>query len=152
MSELRRRHRRENTRYVSVGSNLSALRHRSCAAMTAGAASAIRAVKRLQKLAKGTKVFSQGMRADAIYFIVTGSVKVTVLSAYGKEALLRTLGPNDFFGEECLIGHSLRTSTAESLGPSTIFRIEKKAMLQALHLQSEFSRTFLVSLLQRNLN
>src|SRR3989442_9011870 len=108
------------------------------------------AVKRLLKLRKGAKVFSQGARADAIFFIQTGKVKVTVISAYGREAVLRMLGPHDFFGEECLVGGSLRTSTATSSKPSTVFCIEKRAMLQALHGQSGFSHEFLVSLLARN--
>jgi CRP/FNR family cyclic AMP-dependent transcriptional regulator len=112
----------------------------------------IYAVKRLLKLGKGVKVFSQGARADAIFFVRTGKVQVTVISAYGKEAVVRTVGPHDFFGEECLVGGSLRTSTATSSGPSTVFRIETRAMLQALHIQSGFSHEFVASLLVRNVN
>ena len=108
--------------------------------------------KRLLKLRKGAKLFSQWARADAIFFVQTGKVKVTVISAYGKEAVLRVLGPHDFLGEECLVGGSLRTSTATSLEPSTVFRIGKRAMLQALHTQPEFSRKFIASLLARNVH
>jgi CRP-like cAMP-binding protein len=108
-------------------------------------------VKRLLKLRKGAKVFSQGARADAIFFIRTGKVKVSVVSAYGKEAVLRMLGPDDFFGEECLVG-SLRRSTATSSEPSTVFRIEKRAMLRALHIEPCFSHEFVASLLVRTIN
>jgi CRP/FNR family cyclic AMP-dependent transcriptional regulator len=107
-------------------------------------------VKRLLKLRTGTKLFSQGARADAIFFVRTGKVKVTVISAYGKEALLRVLGPHDFFGEECLVDGSSRTSTATSSEPTTVFRIEKRAMLQALHIQPQVSDKFIASLLARN--
>jgi CRP/FNR family transcriptional regulator, cyclic AMP receptor protein len=62
------------------------------------------------------------------------------------------MGPRDFLGEECLVGDSRRTSTATSLGPLTVFRIEKRAMLQAIHLQPEFSADFVASLLARNVN
>ena len=109
-------------------------------------------VKRLQKLQKGAKLFSQGTRANAIFLVRTGKVQVTVLSDYGKEAVLRVLGPHDFLGEECLIGGSLRTSTATSLEQSTVFRIEKAAMLRALHVQPEFCRKFVASLLARTVN
>jgi CRP/FNR family cyclic AMP-dependent transcriptional regulator len=108
------------------------------------------AIRRLLKLRKGAKVFSQGARADAIFFIQAGKVKVTVTSAYGREAVLRMLGPHDFFGEECLVRGSFRTNTATTSEPSTVFRIERRAMLQALHSQSGFSHEFVVSLLVRN--
>jgi len=108
-------------------------------------------VKRLLKLRKGAKVFSQGARADAIFFIRTGKVKISVISAYGKEAVLRMLGPDDFFGEECLVG-SPRTSTATSSEPSTVFRIEKRAMLKALQIELCFSHEFVASLLVRTVN
>jgi CRP/FNR family cyclic AMP-dependent transcriptional regulator len=106
--------------------------------------------KHLLKLRKGAKLFSQGAGADAIYFIRAGKVRVTVISPQGKQAVLAVLGPRDFLGEGCLIGDSVRTSTATSIERSTVFRIEKPAMLQALHVQPEFSERFLASLLARN--
>jgi CRP/FNR family cyclic AMP-dependent transcriptional regulator len=104
------------------------------------------------KLRNGAKLFSQGEEGDAIYFIQTGKVQLTVVSAQGREAVLAMLGPRDFLGEECLVGNSRRTSTATSLEPSTVFRIEKRAMLQALHLHPKFSEEFVTSLLARNIN
>lgn len=106
--------------------------------------------KDLLKLRKGTKLFSQGAKADAIYFIQAGKVRVTVISAQCKEAILAVLGPRDFLGEGCLVGDSVRTSTATSMQPSTVFRIEKRAMLEALHVHREFSENFVASLLARN--
>ena len=108
--------------------------------------------KDLLKLRTGTELFSQGEEGDAIYFIQTGQVLRTVVSAQGKKALLTKLGPRDFLGEECLARNSRRTSTATSLEPSTVFRIEKRAMLQALHLHPKFSDGFVASLLARNVN
>ncbi len=113
---------------------------------------ALDVVKRLLKLQKGTKLFSQGKRADAIFLIQTGRVRITVVSAYGKEAILRVLGPQEFLGEECLVRGSLRTSTATTMEPSAVFRIEKAAMVKALHIQPEFCRKFVASLLKRSLN
>jgi CRP/FNR family cyclic AMP-dependent transcriptional regulator len=106
--------------------------------------------KTLLKRQKGAKLFSQGEAADAIYFIRTGEVQLTVVSTQGKKAVLGMMGPRDFLGEECLVGDSRRTSTATVLGPSTVFRIEKRAMLQAIHLQPEFSEDFVASLLARS--
>jgi len=108
--------------------------------------------KDLVKLGKGQKLFSQGEDADAIYFIQTGKVQVTVVSAQGKRAVLDTLGPHDFLGEGCLAGDSVRTSTATGLEPSRVFRVGKRAMLEALHVEPRLSETFMVSLLARHVN
>ena len=80
---------------------------------------------------KGEKIFSQGDRADAIFFIQSGKVKITVVSTAGKEAVIAMLGPHNFLGEGALVGQSLRISTATALEPSTVFRVEKMAMTQS---------------------
>jgi len=108
--------------------------------------------KEILKLRKGIKVFSQGVAADSIYFIQSGRVKVTITSVKGKEAVLAMLGPRDFFGEGCLVGQSLRISTATTTESSTVFEIHKRAMLRALHAQPELSEKFVASLLARNIN
>jgi CRP/FNR family cyclic AMP-dependent transcriptional regulator len=108
--------------------------------------------KHVLQLQKNIPVFSQGDRADAIYFIQSGSVKVTVLSAQGKQAVLAMLGPHDFFGEGCLVGQPIWISTATTTESSTLFRVQKKAMLQALHAQPELSEKFTAALLARNIH
>lgn len=102
------------------------------------------------RLGKDATVFSQGDSAQAIYFIQTGRVKVTVVSALGREAVLAMLGPRGFLGEGCLVGQALRVGTATAIEPSTLFRIEKRAMLRALHSQAKLSEKFRDSLLARN--
>ena len=108
--------------------------------------------KVLLNLLKGATLFRQGEEADAIYFIQKGKVRLSVLSKQGKKAILGVIGPRDFLGEECLVGDSRRTSTATSLEPSTVFQVQKRAMLQAIHLQPEFSEEFVASLLARSVN
>jgi CRP/FNR family transcriptional regulator, cyclic AMP receptor protein len=108
--------------------------------------------KALLEFSKGANLFRQGEEADAIYFIQTGKVRLTVASNQGKKAVLAMMGPRDFLGEECLVGDSRRTSTATCLEPSTVFQIEKRAMLHAIHLQPEISQEFVTSLLARNLD
>ncbi len=108
--------------------------------------------KTVLRLEKGATVFSQGDSAEGIYFIQTGKVKITVVSAAGKEAVLAVLGPRGFLGEGCLVGHSLRISTATAIQASTLFRIEKRAMLQALHATPGLSERFTAALLARNID
>jgi CRP/FNR family cyclic AMP-dependent transcriptional regulator len=101
---------------------------------------------------KGAKLFSQGEKSDAIYFVQTGRVQLTVISTQGKNAVLAALGPRSFAGEECLVRNCRRASTATSLVRSTVFRVEKAAMLKALHGQPHLSDKLIASLLARNID
>jgi CRP-like cAMP-binding protein len=101
---------------------------------------------------KDTTLFSQGDKAHAIYFIQTGRAKISVVSSQGKEAVLAMRGPQEFFGEGCLIGQPYRTSTATTTEPSAVFRVQKQGMLKALHSQPALSERFVAALLARNIN
>jgi CRP-like cAMP-binding protein len=101
---------------------------------------------------KGEKIFSQGDPADSVYFVQTGRIKITVVSATGKEAVLSMPGPHQFFGEGALVKQTLRVSTAATLEPSTVFRVEKGAMIRSLHEQPELSEKFMALLLTRNID
>jgi len=108
--------------------------------------------KHVLNRSKGEKIFSQGDRADAIFFIQSGKVKITVVSAGGKEAVIAVIGAHSFLGEGALVGQPLRISTATVLAPSCLFRIEKLSMLRALHEQVELSEKFIAALLVRNID
>jgi CRP-like cAMP-binding protein len=107
--------------------------------------------KLVRIFARGEKVFSQGDAADAIFFVHAGKVKISVVSPGGREAVLSMLGPPSFFGEGALVGQSLRLSTAVALEKSTVIRVEKAAMVRALHDQAELSEKFMAALLVRNI-
>jgi CRP-like cAMP-binding protein len=95
-------------------------------------------------------VFSQGDAADAVFYIQSGKVKLTVVSKSGKEAVVAILQESSFFGEGCLAGQPLRMATASTIQPSTILRVEKQAMVALLHRDTEFAERFLAYLLSRN--
>ncbi len=60
-------------------------------------------------------IFSQGDLADSVFYINNGWVKINVVSEHGKKAVVAVLGPDEFFGEGCLIGQPLRTATATTM-------------------------------------
>jgi CRP/FNR family transcriptional regulator, cyclic AMP receptor protein len=108
--------------------------------------------KRVWNPQKGEKIFSQGERADAIFYIQSGRVKTTVVSTAGKEVVIAVVGAHSFLGEGALVGQPLRISTATVLAPSCVFRVEKLSMLRALHEQVELSEKFIAALLVRNID
>jgi CRP-like cAMP-binding protein len=100
---------------------------------------------------EGDAVFSQGDLADAVFYVQSGKVKLTVVSKQGKEAVIAILPEGSFFGEGSLAGQSIRMATASTLEPCTIVRVEKSAMLHELHQQPDFAERFLAYVLSRNI-
>src|SRR3984885_7915932 len=100
---------------------------------------------------KNDTVFSQGDPADAIFYIHTGKVKLTVVSKSGKEAVVAILGAGDFFGEGCLARQPLRMASAGTMSECSVLRLEKSAVIRLLHDEPAFSERLLHHLLSRNI-
>ena len=106
--------------------------------------------KTILKCEKNQHVFAQGDVADTVFYIQQGSVKLTVLSEQGKEAVVGILEPGQFFGEGCLNGHPLRIATTTAMEECVITSISKEAMIATLHTEPKFSELFMAYLLTRN--
>ncbi len=96
-------------------------------------------------------IFAQGDVADAVFYIQTGKVKLTVVSNAGKEATIGILGEGSFCGEGSLAGQALRMGSATAMTDCALLRIDKKAMMEALHREHDFSDLFVAYLLSRNI-
>jgi CRP-like cAMP-binding protein len=96
-------------------------------------------------------VFSQGDSANAVFYIQSGKVKLTVVSTNGKEAVIALLPAGSFFGECSLAGEQQRTSSASTLQSTAVVRIEKAAMHMLLDREPEFARDFRAHLIARNM-
>ena len=102
-------------------------------------------------VAKKQGIFAQGDAADAVFYIQKGKVRLTVLSAVGKEATIGILSEGNFFGEGSLAGQAVRMGSAVAMTDGQLLRIEKKAMMDALHREHSFSDLFVAYLLARNI-
>ena len=103
----------------------------------------------LLRYRKGTVIYPQGDVCDAVYFLQSGQVRLTVCSSTGREAIIGMLGPGDFLGAGCLVGQDTRVATATAVRDSTAIRVEKAAMGSLLRSDHEFSQAFLSYLLRR---
>ena len=99
---------------------------------------------------KGQVIFRQGDPAEAVFYVQTGRIKLTVVSERGKEAVVAVLNPDSFFGEGCLNGQALRLFTAAALIDASVLRITKKEMLRVLQAEPAFAARFMSYLLERN--
>ncbi len=102
-------------------------------------------------VAKKQGIFTQGDPADAVFYIQKGQVRLTVVSKVGKEATIGILDAGNFFGEGGLAGQAVRMGSATAMSECQLLRIDKKAMMGALHREHAFSDLFVAYLLARNI-
>jgi CRP/FNR family cyclic AMP-dependent transcriptional regulator len=95
-------------------------------------------------------IFSQGDPADSMYYVHSGTIKVTISSEEGKEAVIALLGSGDFCGEKCLIGEPTRMSTATTLNDCAVIRIGKEIITRLIRNDPTFAGWFISYLLRRN--
>ncbi len=96
-------------------------------------------------------IFAQGDRADAVYYIRKGKVRLSVVANNGKEATIAILEEGDYFGEGCLAKQPLRICCASALSDCSLVRISKQSMLEVLRHARGFANMFLSYVLRRNI-
>ena len=106
--------------------------------------------RRLSEYVTAHTIYHQGDPAVSIFYILTGNVKLTVTSEDGKEAVVAILGPDEFFGERCADGETVRLSTVTALTECTIMEIAKAEFTRIVHDEPAFAEFFISHLLIRS--
>jgi CRP/FNR family transcriptional regulator, cyclic AMP receptor protein len=106
--------------------------------------------RKIADFRKGQVIFTQGDESRSVFYLQSGSVKITVNSSAGKEAVIAFLQPGDFFGEGSIAGQPLRVSTAIAVQPTSALEIEKREMIRVIHEEHKFSDRFVAHMLKRN--
>jgi CRP/FNR family transcriptional regulator, cyclic AMP receptor protein len=107
--------------------------------------------KTIHEYAAKAAIFSQGEKAESVFYIQKGRVKLSVVSKQGKEATIALLGSGDFVGEGCIASDQpLRMATATATTASSVLEIEKGQMLRTLHAEHKFSDVFVAYMVARN--
>ncbi len=97
--------------------------------------------------AENQSIYEQGAPAYSLFYIQEGGVRLTTRSSHRASAVTAILGAHDFFGELCLAGYPLRTSTAVALTSSSIRTITKTKMLKMLRQKNRTSNSLVTYLL-----
>jgi CRP-like cAMP-binding protein len=108
-------------------------------------------LRRVAKYRRGQVAFEQGDPADDVRYLQKGTIKISVLSRLGREAVVAILTAGEFFGEGALAGQSVRLETATAMAPSSVLIIAKQAMVRLLHEEPLFADRFLRHMLERNM-
>jgi CRP/FNR family transcriptional regulator, cyclic AMP receptor protein len=106
--------------------------------------------KTLLTCPKKSIIFTQGQKADSVFYIQSGKVKLAVVSKVGKEAVVGILESGAFFGETCLTGNQVYMASAIALEDASLIRVGKQEMIRLLHEKPTFSEAFMAHLLTRN--
>jgi CRP/FNR family cyclic AMP-dependent transcriptional regulator len=107
--------------------------------------------RQVVQVRRGEIVYAQGDPGSDIRYIQKGTIKLSVLSSTGKEAVVAMLTAGDFFGEGALAGQAVRMGTATAVTTSHVLVIEKDAMVKLLHEEPAFSDRFIAYMLARNI-
>jgi CRP/FNR family transcriptional regulator, cyclic AMP receptor protein len=107
--------------------------------------------KRIVEYRRGEIIFTQGDACEHVLYIQKGTVKLSVLSTSGREAVVAMLGLGEFFGEGCLAGQPVRMATATATTDCTILQVDKAQMVRLLHKEHALSDRFIAHMLARNI-
>ena|SRR6202167_4166945 len=107
--------------------------------------------RKVVNLKKGEVAYAQGDAADALFYVTSGQLRVSVTSSNGKEATLALAGAGEFVGESCMVSsHPFQLATATAMDDCALLRISKVEMVRVLHEDQKLSDMFVAFLLARN--
>jgi CRP/FNR family cyclic AMP-dependent transcriptional regulator len=99
---------------------------------------------------KGTVVFAQGDVCSTVLYLEQGTVRISVVSHAGKEAIVAVLDAGHFFGEGCLAGQAQRMATATAVTACAVVEIQKDELTRQMLTKPVLAQRFLTHMLTRN--
>jgi len=101
-----------------------------------------------QHFQAGQVIFCQGDAANAVYYLRRGTVKLTAVSAAGREVAVGLLSAGDFFGEGCLVGQPKHKTTARAMDLTSLLVLKRKEMIRVLREERALSDRFILHMLK----
>lgn len=98
--------------------------------------------------APGEAIVVQGADGDSMFVIQAGEVEV-VKEMDGREVLLGTMGPGDFFGEMALFQGDPRTATVRAVTEVRALTIDRRALLRRLDQDPQLAYRLVESMADR---
>jgi CRP/FNR family cyclic AMP-dependent transcriptional regulator len=98
---------------------------------------------------KNTVIINENDHADSLYVIASGRVKVYCSDKNGKEFIMNTLGPEDYFGELALLDDERRSASVRTLEKASFIIIFKEDFHQVLATHPNIAKTLMGNLTRR---
>jgi CRP/FNR family transcriptional regulator len=105
--------------------------------------SRVAAQARSLRKARGEFVYMPGDRADFIYFLKQGRIKLSVLSESGKEIAIDIIQPGEIFGEFALVDESPRSNMAQALDDMLMWVFPKREFTHLLASQPKLALSYI---------
>ena len=93
--------------------------------------------------ARGEFIYTPGDRADFIYFLKQGRIKLSVLSESGKEIAIDIIQPGEIFGEFALVDESPRSNMAQALDDMLMWVFPKREFTHLLASQPKLALSYI---------
>jgi CRP/FNR family transcriptional regulator, dissimilatory nitrate respiration regulator len=103
----------------------------------------------LRRLSRGDMVFRMGEPCNEFHVVVTGQVKLFVLSPAGQEKVLELIGPGQSFGEAIMFTDRPYILGAQSLADTLLLTVSKQAVLAEIERDHRFALRMLAGLSRR---
>ncbi len=113
--------------------------------------SAVQHETKIVRYRKKEVIFSQGDASDAMYYIESGALKLTVVSAEGKEAVICITNGGTLIGESSISsGRPVRFHSAVALTALRLVKIDRTAILRVLRQGGNGAINFISFILKQN--
>ncbi len=103
----------------------------------------------MRRIPRGQTVVRAGDRTDFVYFVLTGSLKVTVSDEDGREVILSILGQGELFGEMGMFGEQPRSATALAVVSVDLVQIAKHDFRRIMEENFDIAWRIMCNLAQR---
>jgi CRP/FNR family transcriptional regulator, cyclic AMP receptor protein len=102
----------------------------------------------VRAFAKGSVIINEGDETDSLYVVLSGRAKIYVSEEDGREVVVNTVGPGEYFGELVLDGGP-RSASVMALEPCRFFIIPREDIEQLIESNPAFARDLIHKLIER---
>lgn len=110
---------------------------------------AIEALAQTRHMGRGSVVIQEGDSSSSLYLLLDGRVKVYVSDSEGKEFILDTLEPGDYFGELSLLDEEERSASVMATEKCSFSVIRRQDFVELLQTYPSIGHKLVVNLVQR---
>lgn len=133
-----------------MNSKLSVLRkHPIFADLEADAFDQLCRYARHTTLKRGSTLFSRGDPGNSLYAVISGTVKMSISSPDGRNAILNIIGPGEIFGEMALLDGRARSADAIANSNCELFVIDRREFIPFVKSQPGLAMKFIELLCER---
>jgi CRP-like cAMP-binding protein len=100
-------------------------------------------------LKRGATIFSKGDPGTSLVAVISGTVKISISSPDGRNAILNLIGPGEIFGEVALLDGQARTADCTANTNCEIFIIDRREFLPFVRSQPTLAMKFIELLCAR---